>query len=46
MEPNNDQNITIQHSIWEGAVPIVFQLFKNEVTALIAPEPHYVGLFL
>ena len=29
----------VVHSIWEGTLPVIFELAKNEVTTLKAPEP-------
>jgi hypothetical protein len=33
----------IRKSMWEGQVPIVFQLNPDEVTSLQPPEPYYIS---
>jgi len=32
----------VRKSIWQGAIPVVFTLTSNEVTALQPPEPYYL----
>jgi hypothetical protein len=37
------KDVEIRKSMWEGQVPIVFQLNPDEVTSLQPPEPYYIS---
>jgi hypothetical protein len=37
------KDVEIRKAMWEGQVPIVFQLNPDEVTSLQPPEPYYIS---
>lgn len=38
------KDVEVRKAMWEGQVPIVFQLNPDEVTSLQQPEPFYISL--
>jgi hypothetical protein len=36
----------IRKAIWEGAIPVVFQLAQREITSLQTPHPYYVVVIM
>jgi hypothetical protein len=39
-------DVEIRKRIWEGTIPICFQLATNEITTLEKPHPFYVSIIL
>ena len=40
-----NQEEQIQKEIWNGWIPVVFNLSRDEITTPVAPEPYFVRSF-